>query len=133
MKIPDDELWFSFSRSGGPGGQNVNKVASKVTLCWDLKQSKHLTPQNKARLLESALIRSHLDSEGVLSLVCQSSRSQNQNRQAAIEKLEDLVRRALVPKTPRRKTRMPRAAKERRLTSKRKRSERLSNRRQREE
>ena len=96
------ELNFKVSRSGGPGGQHVNKVSSKVTLQFDLKSSKLLTEEEKAILLER--LASKLTANGVLILVAQESRSQFENKQAAISKLNDVLAQAFVKRKVRRPT-----------------------------
>jgi ribosome-associated protein len=109
--IPDDELSLSFVRSSGPGGQNVNKVATAVQLRFDLERSGVLAPAVKARL--RALSGRRLTADGALLIIARNHRTQEHNRREA-----ELVRRALV--TPKRRvaTRPTRAARERRLEHK---------------
>lgn len=118
--IPDDALSFRASRSGGPGGQHVNKVASKIELRVVLSAIIGLTEDARARL--QRLAGQRLLSDGTLVLVAQASRHQLANREAALEKLESLVAAALVPPVPRRPTRPTRASGERRLASKKRES-----------
>ena len=116
LEIPDRELSLSFVRSSGPGGQNVNKVASAVQLRFDLAHSTVLDAGTKARL--QALGGRRLTAEGALLIIARTHRSQEQNRRAAEARLADLIRRALsVPRT-RRATRPTAGARERRLEHK---------------
>ena len=119
VEIPLDELRFRFTRSSGPGGQHVNKAATQVELSFDVAGSPSLSEAQKERL--AARLRSWVSKEGVLRVTCQSTRSQKQNREEAIERFAALVERALhVPKA-RRRTRPSRASVERRLAAKRRR------------
>ena len=122
MKVPEDEVYFTFARSGGPGGQNVNKLSTKVTLHWLLKDSKQLSAVQKSILLRNRNINALIDSSGVLNLVCQISRSQAVNRKLALEKLEELIRIALIPVKIRKKTKPSRSNKEKRIKLKKTRS-----------
>lgn len=115
--IPAEQLEVAFARSSGPGGQNVNKVESKVRLRFDFERCEGLTEDAKARLRARYLSR--LDAEGWLVVVSQQTRDQRKNLDAARERLTELVRAILVPPTPRKKTRPGRAAKARRLNNKR--------------
>lgn len=119
LVIPESELTFSASRSGGPGGQNVNKVSSKVEVRWNLISSKVLTLEEKGRIANSPALKNRISTDGDLIIVEQSTRSYGQNRKLAVEKLHDLVRSALKKKRKRVRTRPTRASKERRLTAKR--------------
>jgi len=114
--IPDADLSVAFMRSGGPGGQNVNKVSSAVQLRFDLIGSEALRPAVKARL--RTLVDHRLTDEGAILIVARTHRSQEQNRREAEERLADFVRRALVEPRIRRATKPPRASKLRRLESK---------------
>jgi ribosome-associated protein len=116
VEIPDSDLAVSFIRSAGPGGQNVNKVASAVQLRFSLARSSVLRPDVKARL--RALAGHRVTQEGELLIVARESRSQEQNRRLAEERLAELVRRALVPPKKRLATRPTRASRERRLETK---------------
>jgi ribosome-associated protein len=116
LEIPDDELTFTASRSGGPGGQHVNKTSSRVTLRFDLAHSPSLPEEARARLLE--VLRGRIAADGTIRVVCQSSRSQHANRKTAELRLEMLLADALVPVAPRFATKVPRAAKRRRIESK---------------
>jgi ribosome-associated protein len=120
LSIPDEELSWSFVRSGGPGGQNVNKVASKAVLRWGLAASPSLPDDVKQRL--RARQRRRVTTEGDLVLSSQRYRDQERNRQDCLDKLAAMVREAAVPPPVRRKKKPTRASKERRLADKRRRS-----------
>ena len=125
--INETELSFAFVTASGPGGQNVNKVASAVQLRFDAAHSPSLDPAVFRRL--AALAGRRMTREGVLVIQAQRFRSQERNRRDATERLLALLRAAAVPPKARRKTRPPRAAAERRLAEKRRRGERKSARR----
>ncbi len=114
--IPDRELSLSFVRAGGPGGQNVNKVASAVQLRFDLEGSSALTAEVKQRL--RALAGRRLTAAGEILFFARNHRDQEQNRRDAEERLVALIRRALTAPRPRKRTAPPRAARERRLEHK---------------
>jgi ribosome-associated protein len=116
--IPESELTFTASRSGGPGGQNVNKVSSRVTLLFDVSRSAVLSADQKRMILSKLSTR--INKDNILRIVSQRTRSQEVNRADTIERFSDLLYRALAPKQVRIKTRIPTAAKERRLESKKK-------------
>ena len=116
LAIDESEIEESFIRSSGPGGQNVNKVASAVQLRFDVRASKSLPAAVRARL--ERLAGSRLTREGVLILVSRNHRSQERNRQEAIDKLMDLIRRAAVVPIVRRKTKPTFGSEQRRLESK---------------
>ena len=117
LSIPDDELEFTASRSGGPGGQHVNKVSSRVTLWFDIAGSPSLTSGHKRRLRERLATR--ISKDGVLRVVCQAHRSQAANRRGAGERFAELLRVALERRKPRRKTVVPRGVRRRRVENKR--------------
>ena len=120
--VPGEAIAFRAVRSSGPGGQNVNKVASKVELRVDLGRIEGLPDAAQARLL--ALTASRLDADGRLVVVSQKTRDQHRNLEDAREKLQQLVVRSLVAPRPRRPTRVTAAARERRLEEKRRATER---------
>jgi ribosome-associated protein len=115
--IPGDELALAFSRSGGPGGQNVNKVASKVLLRWNLATSTAVTDGDRAWLFER--LRSRLTSDGTLIVTSTATRDQLKNRDDAVEKLALILRAALHRPKPRHATKPSRSAKRRRVADKR--------------
>ena len=119
VSIPDDELKFSFSRSGGPGGQNVNKVDTRVALRFDVIGSPSLSDGQKKRVLERLATRT--SRIGVLRVVSKRHRAQAANRDAVVRRFAELLREALKEARPRKKTRIPRAVKERRKEEKRRR------------
>jgi ribosome-associated protein len=118
--IPEGELAWSFVRSGGPGGQNVNKVASKAVLRWDVRRSPSLPPEVRARV--EAQQPGRVTTEGELILTSQRYRDQERNRQDCLEKLRAIVLQALAVPKARKKRKPTRASKERRLAEKRHRS-----------
>jgi ribosome-associated protein len=116
LEIPDSDLEFAAIRSAGPGGQNVNKVASAVQLRFALGRNVTLRPDVKARL--RALAGQRLTDQDEILITARESRSQEHNRRAAGDRLLELVRRALVVPKARRATKPTRASKERRLEGK---------------
>jgi ribosome-associated protein len=122
LTIPDDELSFVTSRSGGPGGQNVNKLETRVTVRFDVAGSPSLTEEQRAKILERLATR--ITRAGVLQVTSQKHRTQADNREAALERFAELLREALHEEAPRKPTRTPRAAKRRRIESKRRQGQR---------
>jgi ribosome-associated protein len=120
------ELRFSTSRSSGKGGQNVNKVESRVTLYFNVVESQLLTEEKKQKIQEK--LASRITDEGVLQFSCEAERSQLLNKQTCIEKFFRLIEKALLPEKERRKTRPGHAAKEKRLKEKRIHAERKAGR-----
>ena len=120
LSIPLSELRFRFVRSSGPGGQHVNRSATRVELLFDVASSPSLTEAQRERALKG--LASYIDSEGILHLASQTFRSQLRNREEAVERFQMLMRRAMKVPKRRRPTRPSGAAQERRLASKRRRS-----------
>src|SRR5262245_47311670 len=131
IRIPEDEFEWSFVRSGGPGGQNVNKVASKAVLRWHVVNSPSLPDDVKARF--RAQQHRRITGEGELVISSQRYRDQDRNRQDCLDKLREWVQQAAVVPNARKKTRPSRGARERRLADKRRRSATKTARRQRPE
>lgn len=120
IALDENELEFSFIRASGPGGQNVNKVSTAVQMRFDARRSRSLPDEVSARLQKMA--GSRLTGEGVIVITASRHRSQERNRADAIERLTTLIAKAAVEPVKRRRTRPPRAAKERRLEIKSRRS-----------
>jgi ribosome-associated protein len=120
LEIPEGELEFVASRSGGPGGQNVNKVSSKVTLRFDVGLSSALSVEQRTRIQRR--LASRINKDGVLQVHSQRTRSQDLNRADAIERFAELLRAALREEKVRVKTKATRASQEERLKEKRERT-----------
>ncbi|MEO8167378.1 MAG: alternative ribosome rescue aminoacyl-tRNA hydrolase ArfB [bacterium] len=116
ITIPEKEFQFQFTRASGPGGQNVNKVSSRVELLFDVNASPSLSEAEKESIRTK--LRSRIDSDGVLHIASQESRSQWKNRGSAVEKFVDLLRGALMIRKKRMKTKPSRSAKEVRIKTK---------------
>ncbi len=116
LALPEEAVSYVFSRSGGPGGQHVNKVSSRATLLFDVADSPLLTEEQRARLMERLATR--ISKDGVLRVVARSSRSQAANRDAARARFVELLRWALAEDAPRLETRVPRTEKVRRRAEK---------------
>ena len=119
--IRREEIVFKFSRSSGPGGQNVNKVNTRVTLFFDLANAAGFTNAQKSRILRRLATRA--DKNGVIRVVSQRYRTQKANRECAVERLVELLREALKRRAVRKETPVPRWAKEKRLAEKKQRSQ----------
>jgi ribosome-associated protein len=120
--IPESELVFKASRSSGPGGQNVNKLNTRVTALFDVRRTPSLSEEQKQQV--RSRLSTRIDKDGVLHVTCQIHRSQEANRREAVERVRQLVQEALKPKPVRRKTKVPAAAREHRLQEKKRRSDR---------
>lgn len=115
------ELDFSASKSGGPGGQNVNKVNTKITLRFDVQQSPSLSEEEKEKVFDK--LSSRISNEGVLIVTAQNKRTQLQNKEAAIEKFNQLMGRAFAKRKIRKATKPTKGSVQRRLKSKKIQSE----------
>ncbi len=119
--VAEDELRFTYSRSSGPGGQNVNRVETRVTLLFDVFGSPSLSEGQKRRI--ASRLATRINKEGILRVVSQRHRTREANRRAAAERFLELLNEALRRQRPRRRTRVPRKARRRRLEGKRRRGE----------
>lgn len=127
--VPESEMRFSFARSGGKGGQNINKVETKVVLRWNLETSTLLTLEEKKRVRQYAPLVKRMDGKKkIITLYEQSQRSQAQNRALVVSKLNQFINEALTPRKPRIPTRIPRSAEEKRLREKKIQSEKKTTR-----
>jgi ribosome-associated protein len=111
-----NELDFTASRSGGPGGQNVNKVNSKISLRFDVPHSQILTEEEKETIMQR--LSAHLTKEGVLYLSSQEKRSQLENKEAVVDKLQALLTKAFEKKKRRKRSKPTKAAIQKRIKSK---------------
>jgi ribosome-associated protein len=127
IEITDDELTFTYARSGGPGGQNVNKVESKAVLRWNMAASTAVSEAVKERLRK--LFPSRVTAEGEFLVVSQVYRDQPRNREDCLLKLAEMVRAALVVPKARRATKPTKGSQRRRLEDKKRQGERKSARR----
>ena len=117
IDIPEDELSFRASRAGGPGGQFVNKVSTRIEVRWNVRTTRALDDAQRARVIHK--LASRLDGEGYLRVVASDTRSQLRNKEAARARLVEAVDKALVIPKARRPTKTPKAAKQKRLDTKR--------------
>ena len=120
ISICEDELIFKASRGGGPGGQNVNKVSTRVTLFFDVANATGLSDVQKRRILKHLATRA--DKNGAVRVVSQKFRTQKANRGAAVRRLQELLRQALKTRRARKKTKVPHWARQSRLEKKKRRS-----------
>ena len=120
ISICEDELIFKASRSGGPGGQNVNKVSTRVTVLFDVANSVSFSEAQKRRILRRLATRA--DKNSVVRVVSQKFRTQKANRGAAVRRLQELLREALKTRRARKKTKVPQWARQRRSEEKKRRS-----------
>lgn len=118
--ISEDALVFKVSRSSGPGGQNVNKLSTRVAVFLDVGRCASLSDMQKRRIL--ARLANRADKGGVIRVVCQKHRTQTANRRGAVERLQQLLAEALKTRPARIETEVPYAARQRRLDQKRQRS-----------
>ncbi len=121
VSIPETDLTLTFSRSSGPGGQNVNKLNTRVTVSLNISNCSTLTDEQKQTLRKA--LKNRIDKEGILHVSCQDYRSQHANRNAALQRLAEMVAKAFKPVKKRRPTKPTKASIERRLQSKQKRSQ----------
>ena len=114
--IPEDEIEFQFSRSSGKGGQNVNKVETKVEIHWNINNSKAFSEEEKEKIKEA--LASRISQEGDLIIRSEEERSQLKNRKIVLEKLNEIIKEALKPEEERIPTKPSKAIKEKRLKEK---------------
>lgn len=119
ITIPGHELEVTASRAGGPGGQHVNKVSTRITLRWNVHKTTALSPAQKERVLER--LAHELTSHGDIIIHHGASRSQHRNKERALEVLADKIRKALRVQKKRKKSSVPRSIKEARMKKKKKR------------
>ena len=127
LSVPLAEFEWAYARSGGPGGQNVNKVESKALLRWNLRASPSVPADVRARL--EAAHPSHLTTDGEFLVTSEKYRDRERNRQDCLDKLADMLRRAAVRPTVRKKTKPSKASNRRRLEAKKANSQRKADRR----
>ena len=121
MRDLSSEIFFKTSRSGGKGGQNVNKVETQVEAWWHVTQSRFFTDDEKALIISK--LQRRINKDGYLVVRCSATRSQLENKEIAINKLNELVAKSLVKPVKRIKTKPSKASKEKRLESKKRESE----------
>lgn len=121
------ELQFKTSRSSGPGGQHVNKVSSKVSLFFNVHESLGLSDEEKSKIQKK--LQSNLTNEGVIILHCETSRSQHKNKELVIQKLQTLLKKALLKEKKRIQTKRTKASVYKRLESKKKQASKKEHRR----
>ncbi len=121
LSIPETDLALTFSRSSGPGGQNVNKLNTRVTVSLTIADCDVLSDGQKQKLLKA--LKGRIDKAGVLHVSCQDYRSQHANRNAVLERLAEMIAKALKPVKKRRPTKPTKASIQRRLQNKQKRSQ----------
>lgn len=124
--LDERDLTVAFSRSSAPGGQNVNKVNTRATVSFDFETCPALNEFHRERIRK--MLGRRMDRFGRLQIICQEHRTQLANRKAAVERLVELLRQVLTPPKPRKKTKIPYGAKQRRLETKHHRSKLKQNR-----
>jgi ribosome-associated protein len=127
VTIPGRELSFLTSRSSGAGGQAVNKTSSRVSLRWNVQDTEALSPLLRGRLV--AKLTHRISAAGLLQVHVESERSQHRNREIAVERMRELIQKALAREKPRRPTRPSRGARERRLDTKKRHGKKKADRR----
>jgi ribosome-associated protein len=127
LVIPDSEIAVKATRSSGAGGQHVNKTSSRIEITWNVRDSRVVSDEQRAMLLER--LASRISTDGTLRIVASEMRSQKQNRERAETRLGEVIRRAIVPRKKRKPTRRPRSADEARLASKKLQSKKKRDRR----
>jgi ribosome-associated protein len=120
LSIPENEIYYTASRSSGPGGQNINKVSTRITLWFDVLKSPSLSEEAKQQILNKLPTR--INKAGVLWVNAQQTRSQAANRELALQRFIELIERALIKPRFRKKTRIPRRVQEERIAEKKRRS-----------
>jgi ribosome-associated protein len=117
--IPEEELHFTASRSSGPGGQNVNKVSTRITLWFDVLHSSSLSAEEKQQIIKAFPTR--INKAGILRISAQQTRSQITNRELAKSRFVELLQQALIKFPSRKKPRVPQRVREQRIAQKKKR------------